>query len=611
MPGTYVVNFSDPTKVPITLLPREANASTSMRMTGYLSPIYGETFWENFLHLLENFSHTAPPANPTRGQFWINTTTTPGTAYVYDDSRVSTTPYPNWHLQDTSGIVRSGTAPADTRKLWYDTTDKAIKFWVDSAWKSIIPISVPVAPPSPYLGQIWHDTVSGEVKFWSSGNQWKHASVPGSATLAPTDGYPGLMWYDTTRNVMRFHHTASSRWAITNLYSNLPDERPVSNRYNGQIWFDRTSLPATVRMFDDRIANPLYDTGEENWHTIKRGVVVGGTAPTDVSQLWYNPTVPKTFNYWTGTAWKNILWCATMAKACDYNKLAAQLNVELLKINRTPVSTVVDPVSTVQWETLFDAAADLGTYWNIPHPGIDSIVPPTTVTHCNDTNCGWHSILRKFENFFCALHYAEDSTTINPACEDVVTPSTGTFTRTVPWDRLVITATATFPSAADLNTFFAAGGKLRIETGITSPPLPIKLGTAAWRFALQQLGAVELTATQVKTAISTYSTSVNGLSATYTPVVYQPVARPGGKCIVSFRKIGGSIGIQFDFDDILTDGSIDGTLTVRTKTISVGAPCQPVTIPHPVIAIGGVAQAQRHSVVGAYVGVPLQLVDFE
>lgn len=47
--------------------------STSLGLPGRNYAGYGQTLDTNFVHILENFASTTPPANPLRGQLWYNT----------------------------------------------------------------------------------------------------------------------------------------------------------------------------------------------------------------------------------------------------------------------------------------------------------------------------------------------------------------------------------------------------------------------------------------------------------------------------------------------------------------------------------------------------------
>lgn len=54
--------------------------STSLQLPGRNYAGYGQALDTNFVHMLENFAATTPPANPLRGQLWYNTNT--GILYV-------------------------------------------------------------------------------------------------------------------------------------------------------------------------------------------------------------------------------------------------------------------------------------------------------------------------------------------------------------------------------------------------------------------------------------------------------------------------------------------------------------------------------------------------
>ena len=47
--------------------------STTLGLPGRNYAGYGQTLDTNFVHQLENFADTTPPANPIRGQLWYNT----------------------------------------------------------------------------------------------------------------------------------------------------------------------------------------------------------------------------------------------------------------------------------------------------------------------------------------------------------------------------------------------------------------------------------------------------------------------------------------------------------------------------------------------------------
>jgi hypothetical protein len=72
--ANYILDFSDPAKGQITLIPKQIDtASTSLTLTGKGSSNYGESQQENFLKILESFASASAPVNPTIGQLWWKT----------------------------------------------------------------------------------------------------------------------------------------------------------------------------------------------------------------------------------------------------------------------------------------------------------------------------------------------------------------------------------------------------------------------------------------------------------------------------------------------------------------------------------------------------------
>lgn len=69
----YYVNKTDGTSI-LVLDGTKDTTSTSLTLIGKLVQSYGESTNENFVWLLENFALGSPPANPTTGQLWYDTT---------------------------------------------------------------------------------------------------------------------------------------------------------------------------------------------------------------------------------------------------------------------------------------------------------------------------------------------------------------------------------------------------------------------------------------------------------------------------------------------------------------------------------------------------------
>jgi hypothetical protein len=97
---------------------------TSLVLIGKNFAGYGEFLNENFVHLLENFSSSTSPANPLQGQ------------------------------------------------IWWDSTNKILKVYSGSGWKTVSSsTSSAAAPANGIVGDLWWDTANGQLKIWS-GSTW-------------------------------------------------------------------------------------------------------------------------------------------------------------------------------------------------------------------------------------------------------------------------------------------------------------------------------------------------------------------------------------------------------------------------------------------------------
>jgi microcystin-dependent protein len=123
----YIVNFTDKdNKTPITVFDNTSSTDTSLIFPGRNVTGYGQIIAENFLHLLENFSSSMEPVNPTEGQIWYDSTN--GYLQLFDGT--------NWKA--ASNIQKSPTEPSvDTSKtgeLWVDTTNQQLRLYTGTRW---------------------------------------------------------------------------------------------------------------------------------------------------------------------------------------------------------------------------------------------------------------------------------------------------------------------------------------------------------------------------------------------------------------------------------------------------------------------------------------------
>lgn len=124
----YTVNYTNPGKTPITIEDAAANNSTSLTLIGKQYDQYGEVIAENFVKLLENFSYTSAPSNPTPGQIWHDSSNK--TLKVFDSSG----------LWKPLSFVYSGTTSPTTSAaqsngdLWANTITGEIFIYNGSEW---------------------------------------------------------------------------------------------------------------------------------------------------------------------------------------------------------------------------------------------------------------------------------------------------------------------------------------------------------------------------------------------------------------------------------------------------------------------------------------------
>ena len=85
--------------------------STSVGLPGRNYAGYGQTLDTNFVHQIESYAATTPPANPLRGQLWYNTNTSTLNVCPADGASAS-----SWlALTSTSsgGATTFGAVPCD------------------------------------------------------------------------------------------------------------------------------------------------------------------------------------------------------------------------------------------------------------------------------------------------------------------------------------------------------------------------------------------------------------------------------------------------------------------------------------------------------------------
>ena len=102
-------------------------------LIGRLTPNYGETQSNNFVHLLENFASKKFPENPLVGQLCYkkSVNNTDGSLYVCINDLADTPEKDRW--KKLPSVIIAETAPSSTPNdmgdLWYDTKEKSFKIY--------------------------------------------------------------------------------------------------------------------------------------------------------------------------------------------------------------------------------------------------------------------------------------------------------------------------------------------------------------------------------------------------------------------------------------------------------------------------------------------------
>jgi len=116
----YTVNKSNTAASPnqYTVQDSILNTQTDVPFVGKGYAGYGEVIAENFLHLLENFSNTAAPGKPIKGQLW------------YDESSSKIKVYTGSSFQPVGGATYSSVEPAglNAGDLWIDSDTQQLFF---------------------------------------------------------------------------------------------------------------------------------------------------------------------------------------------------------------------------------------------------------------------------------------------------------------------------------------------------------------------------------------------------------------------------------------------------------------------------------------------------
>lgn len=166
-------------------------STTSLTLVGKNYTGYGALVNENFVKLLENFSHVVPPSAPMTGQLW------------YDSNehvlKVYTTNYGGvWKPISSSATGAVAPVGPVTGDLWWDTANTQFKVYSGSTWVTIGPIATTTAGTSGAIAETIIDSLSAShvvVKFYISNaviailnkdaEFTPQTAIPGFTTIKP------------------------------------------------------------------------------------------------------------------------------------------------------------------------------------------------------------------------------------------------------------------------------------------------------------------------------------------------------------------------------------------------------------------------------------------
>jgi hypothetical protein len=141
--GTFFVSVEDGT----------IDTSSDLRLVGKNYAGYGEVQNENFLHLLENFANTTAPPKVITGQIWFDTSNKK--LKYYDGSK----------FKVAGGAEVSATAPSglSAGDFWWDSSAKQLYAWSGTEFTLIGPESAPDLGNSTVTAAVIKGTVSTAV----------------------------------------------------------------------------------------------------------------------------------------------------------------------------------------------------------------------------------------------------------------------------------------------------------------------------------------------------------------------------------------------------------------------------------------------------------------
>lgn len=308
---TYLINRADGT---LLLALEEGfvdSSKASITFIGRTVLDYGEIQNETFLHLLENFSNTAPPDHPLSGQLWFDSTASVLRLSFYDGQnwqRLSTIQYASTATNQTSG------------DFWWDSTNHILYIKTGDTYSvvgggntgtstALVYIS-DVAPVGVPAGSLWWNDVDGRCYILYNG-QWieldpdtgggaldgGYSGYSGTAGYSGADGISGYSGTTGYSGVMGFSGYSGAAGGGGGTYVYVGDDPPVGAPENSLWWCT----------LDGRCYILYYGQWVELDPDLGGGgssslVYIGDDPPLTAAegQLWWNDVVGKCYIFYNG-----------------------------------------------------------------------------------------------------------------------------------------------------------------------------------------------------------------------------------------------------------------------------------------------------------------------
>jgi hypothetical protein len=232
--NVVLANDTGTISIPLT----DHDVSTSLELFGKQSTEYGQGFWANMIHLLENFNHEKEPRNPIIGQLWYTGTKllicTKHPTTLITDAEYITKPKTFSSGAEWSEIVANPTTLSAGVPTAVFTLDKA---YVDS--RAVTVDTEPTLTTDEVAGKIWYDTNDNVCKIlvnMSGTKTWKSINSVTVSPTSPGNNTIGQLWYDITNNILKISNgfindssgnpTTQVDWLLV---ANVPKRLTVAN----------------------------------------------------------------------------------------------------------------------------------------------------------------------------------------------------------------------------------------------------------------------------------------------------------------------------------------------------------------------------------------------